>query len=89
MGLIGIGLLTIGLIVWIQHDVDSHTERAMRLYPGDRVEASIAMLASDRTRIKDKDHTVWALGTIQDVRALPALTELYTGSECQHGRELC
>jgi HEAT repeat protein len=87
-----IGVLAAGLafIGWsIRAGVAENAALAQHEFPGDRVEALIAYVDSDRHLFRERNHAVWALGQIGDSRALPVLLKHYTGAECQHDRFLC
>jgi hypothetical protein len=45
-------------------------------YPGDNVEALIALIESDDASFREKNQAIWALGQIGDDRALPVLRKL-------------
>ena len=85
-------LLAVGLsvVVWsIRSGVAEYAGQAQRAFPGDRVEALIAYVESDRHSFRERNLAVWALGQIAAPRALPVLRRHFTGSECQHDRFLC
>ena len=62
---------------------------AMREFPGDEVDALVALARSENRALAERNRAVHALGQIGDPRALPALERLYTGRECQHDRLIC
>jgi HEAT repeat protein len=62
---------------------------ATQQYPGDRIEALITYVESENHSLRQRNRTVWALGQIGDQRALPILTESYTGGPCDHENCLC
>ena len=70
-------------------DVDAISEYAMARYPGDRVEALLAVVDCDECSLRDRNRAVWALGQLGDERALPGLRRHYTGQPCDHARRLC
>jgi len=87
-----IGVLAVGLSVlfWmIQAGVAEDVARAQREFPGDRVEALMALVESDHHPFAERNRAVWALGQIGDPRALPVLRKHYTGATCQHDKFLC
>ena len=47
-------------------------------YPGDNVEALIALVESQDASFREKNQAIWALGQIGDERALPLLRKLDT-----------
>ena len=73
----------------IRSDVAEDVARAEREFQGDRVEALMALVDSDRHPFRERNRAVWALGQIADPRALPVLHKHYTGAECQHDKYLC
>ena len=87
-----IGVLAVGLgsVFWmIRSGVAEDVARAQREFSGDRVEALMAFVDSDRHPLQERNRAVWALGQIADPRALPVLRKHYTGAECQHDKFLC
>lgn len=62
---------------------------AMREFPGDRVEAVLAYIESDRHSLKERNKAVWALGYMGDKRAVPVLKKYVTGQPCEHDKSLC
>jgi len=62
---------------------------AMQQYPGDRIEALITYVKNENHSLRQRNRAVWALGQIGDQRALPVLTESYTGRPCDHDNCLC
>jgi hypothetical protein len=78
---IGLGVLLILFILslhWISSDVRETCKKAQQEFEGDCVRALIAYLESDNLSFKEKNHVIWALGEIDDRRALPTLQRLYT-----------
>ncbi len=59
-------------------DVDEACTGAKQRYPGDHVEALIALIEADDVPFKEKNRAIWALGQIGDRRALPLLRKLDT-----------
>jgi hypothetical protein len=47
------------------------------------------MVGYDECDMHDWNHAVWALGQLEDPRALPVLEKHYTGKECNHWRDIC
>jgi hypothetical protein len=87
-----IAVPTIGLsgVFWmIRSDVAANVDKAQQEFQGDRVEALIAFVDSDRHSLAERNRAVWALGQIADPRALAVLRKYYTGAECQHDKFLC
>ncbi len=62
---------------------------AMREYPGDRIEAVLAYVESERHSLKKRNKAVWALGYLGDKRAVPVLKKHFTGGPCEHDKYLC
>ena len=79
--------------LWVCLDIRSGVKRisaeATQQYPGDRVEALIAYVKSEDHSLRKRNLAVWALGRIGDERALPVLTQFYTGGPCDHDHYLC
>lgn len=73
----------------IYSDVSDATAMAVREFPGDGVEALIAVVESEDHPLAERNRAVWALGQTGDSRALPALERYYTGDACDHARRLC
>ena len=69
--------------------VRSFSQKAQEHFPGKRVEALMAMVECESCSLPDRDHAVWALGQLDDPRALPVLEKQYTGAKCDHLRYLC
>ena len=89
---VAIAVMAVGLsmVIWmIRSGVAEDEARAQREFPGDRVEALMALVDSDRHPFPERNRAVWALGQIADPRALPVLRRHYTGAECQHDKYLC
>lgn len=93
--LIGLGLavlFVLGIVTlawWIQISAREMGTAAMKEFPGDRVEALVATVQSERHTLTERNHAVWALGQMRDPRALPVLKHYYTGKPCDHARYLC
>jgi hypothetical protein len=51
---------------------------ATERYPGDNVEALMAMIEAEDSSYREKNRAIWALGQIGDERALPLLRKLDT-----------
>ena len=64
-----------------------YSQIALEKFPGDRAEALIAMVECEPCDIRDRNHSVWALGQLGDTRALPVLEKYYTGNKSNHLRE--
>ena len=74
---------------WIQIDAREMGTAATREFPGDRVEALMAVVQSEQHTLDQRNRAVWALGQLRDARALPVLQKYYTGQPCNHARYLC
>ena len=97
----GLGVLIISFILFnggllcvrwsIQSSLNDACAAALQAYPesGDAVAALMIIVQSDSHSLKERNNAVWALGQTRDRRALPVLHTYYTGSECDHSRELC
>jgi len=81
------------VFLWICFDIRSGVKNisaeAAQLYPGDRVEALISYVKSEDHSLRKRNLAVWVLGQIGDKRALPVLTQFYTGGPCEHSSRLC
>jgi hypothetical protein len=78
-----------GAELMIGSGVRSFSQTAQAHFPGRRVEALIAMVECKSCSLQDRNHAVWALGQIDDLRALTVLEKHYTGVKCDHLRNLC
>ena len=67
--------------VWIGYDVKQQCLDARREYDTqDCVEALITLLDDDHRGFRVRNHAIWALGQLGDIRALPTLQKYYTGN---------
>ncbi len=73
----------------IGSQVRNSSNTAQARFPGNRVEALIAMVQCESCDMHDRNHAVWALGQLDDVRALPVLEKYWTGKPCDHQRNIC
>ena len=55
---------------------------AQSQFPGRRVEALIALVNCQSCDIRERNNAVWALGQLDDPRALPVLESCYAGDHC-------
>jgi hypothetical protein len=69
--------------------VRTYSRTAQSQFPGDRVEALASLVDCASCNMQDRNHAVWALGKLDDPRALPILEKYYTGKECNHWRDIC
>ncbi|MCF7972841.1 MAG: hypothetical protein K9N55_03400 [Phycisphaerae bacterium] len=94
-----IGLLVCVVVIilfslWIELGVKKVCEAATQKYPGDKVDAVMRSVASDKygynaSIYNANNHAFWALGQLGDKRALPFLKNLLTGEPCDHETNLC
>jgi hypothetical protein len=93
--LLALGVVVLAVVAlvalgwWIQIAAHDMGTAAMKQFPGDRVEALMALVQSERPTLAERNHAVWALGQMRDARALPVLHKYYTGQPCDHARYLC
>ncbi len=80
---------SIPLYIMIGSGVNKTSQSAMAQFPGDRVEALMALVDCEGCSLHDRNHAVWALGQLKDKRALPVLHKYYSGKPCDHEREIC
>jgi len=73
----------------IRSSVKEISAKAVRQYPGDRIEALVTYVDSENHSLKQRNLAVWALGQIGDERALPLLEKSWTGRPCDHSSRLC
>jgi hypothetical protein len=83
------GLTYLGFRIWFKSEINQICNHATSLYAGDKVGALIGLLESDKQSLKTKNNAIWALGKLNDQRALPVLKKLQTGKECDHTRYVC
>ena len=79
----------IGLRIWFKSDINKIRNSAQSKFEGDKIEALISVLNSDSEKLKNKNQAIWALGKLNDERAMPTLKNLQTNSECNHSRFVC
>jgi HEAT repeat protein len=58
------------------------SRNAQAQFPGNRVEALIALVKCDSCNRRDRNNAVWALGQLDDQRALPVLESCVAGNSC-------
>ena len=78
-----------GLVYWVHTDLHAACAEASAQFPGDDVEALLALLTSENHNLREKNRAIWALGHLVDKRALPNLEALWTGRDCDHQRQIC
>jgi hypothetical protein len=59
------------------------SRKAQSQFPGKRVEALIALVQCQSCDRRDRNSAVWALGQLDDQRALPVLESCYAGNHCE------
>lgn len=83
-------LTVFGWACWnIYSGVKEISAEATQEYSGNRIEALIEYMQSEKHSLKDRNRAVWALGQIGDKRALSMLEKLYIGEPCDHDKYLC
>jgi hypothetical protein len=70
---------SLGLTVWIGHDVADRCSKAKAVYGGDCVQALISQLDDDTRDLHSRNDATWALGQLGDSRALPIVRKYYSG----------
>ena len=86
------GLLVLAFTVLqlvIGWGVDRESQKALALFPGDRIQALIAQVDCPTCDLAHRNHAVWALGQLRDKRALSVLYKYRTGQPCNHLRFIC
>ena len=78
-----------GAELLIGSGVRNFSKTARAHFPGKRVEALMAMVECKSCSLQDRNRAIWALGQLDDPRALPVLEKHYTGAKCAHLRNLC
>ena len=84
-----LGVLYVLFCLGIGSHVKPICAEAMRQYPGDRIEAVLAYIESDKHSMRERNKAVWALGYLGDKRAVPVLKKHLTGEPCEHDKYLC
>jgi hypothetical protein len=81
----------LGLLVWIQVDVNYRKSIAHTSFPGEKtvLDSMILYMNDSSKTFKDRNYMVWAIGQIADKKALPFLLVNYTGQPCKHYEYLC
>jgi hypothetical protein len=92
-GILPCVILVLTGFVWICFDIRSSVKdisaEAVQEYPGDRVQALISYVESEKHSLRDRNRAVWALGQIGDRRALSVLEKYHSGEDCNHDKYLC
>jgi hypothetical protein len=87
-----LGGAALAAIVWdIHRSVQECCGIAQRAHPhpGDDVTALIDLMNSDSHSLRGRNLAIWTLGRLRESKALPALTAVYTGEQCNHDKNLC
>ena len=74
--------------VQIGSGVRRYSQTAQTYFPGKRVEALIAMVECESCSLQDRNDAVWALGQLDDRRALPVLEKHYIGTKGDYPNNL-
>jgi len=83
-------MLFIIVAVWIDRGVKTECDLAKKEFgEGECVEALSVKVQNEQIPLTDRNKVVWALGQLNDNRALPILNSLYTGEKCDHENFLC
>jgi len=82
--------ILIAVAEWmIGSGVRNSIQSAQSHFPGKRVDALIALVQCEPCSLENKNRAVWALGQLDDPRALPVLEKYYTGKPCNHRTTIC
>lgn len=65
---------------WIGFDVKTQCQDAKSEYSKDCVESLINLLRDENKGFRIRNHAIWALGQLGDIRALSVLQSFYTGN---------
>lgn len=89
---VAVGIAFVGfaaLVVVIRSGLQRYADEAVARFPGDRLEALMAVVECEDCPLKDRNHAVWALGQMAAEPALPVLEARYDGRKCTHETRLC
>ena len=93
VALIGVGMIFLSFLavsIQIGFSIKEKCQLAQEAYKNnDGVEALIDLIKDEQKTLKERNGAVWALGQLQDKKALPVLEKYYTGEECDHEKYLC
>ena len=92
LGAAALVLVVAGLVavrVVIDSSVQEIADDAQRRFGPDRVSALVRLANAIDQPLRDRNRAVWALGELQDPRAIPELDALRTGEPCNHDRFVC
>jgi len=73
----------------IGRQVQGAVDFAQACHAGDPVTALMAVAGSDQHELRERNRSIWALGQLGDVEALPLLESLVDERECRHEERLC
>jgi len=82
-------LVLAGMIVSIRSGLQRFSDDAVARFPGDRTAALMRLVDCDSCSLEDRNHAVWALGQMVEVRAISVLRKHYDGQPCTHTTRLC
>lgn len=77
------------LVTSIAVGVERITESAQQRYHKGRSDGLMALADCSDCPMKERNRAVWALGRLQEQRAVPLLRAHLTGRRCDHERALC
>lgn len=78
-----------GLAWWLEGLAHEHGARAQQEFPGDEVEALVALASSEHHSLTERNEAIHALAKLADRRALPVLVRMQTGKPCDHDHDVC
>jgi hypothetical protein len=78
-----LSILLVFLLHWTSSDIRAACKEAQEEFSGDCVESLLSYLQSNQHTFKEKNHAIWALGSIGDERAVPVLRKYLTGKDCE------
>lgn len=84
---VAIFIVLLGLLACDGLIIGSHlrlfSSKAQSQFPGKRLEALIALVQCQSCDRRDRNNAVWALGQLDDQRALPVLESCYAGNHSE------
>lgn len=90
---VGIGILGImgflAICAYIGTSVNALCVESQKIYGGQHVESLIRFVDDASNTLKERNRAIWALGQLQDPKALGTLKRYYTGEPCDHLKILC
>jgi hypothetical protein len=81
-------VLTVGVHLFAGFLVRGFSHKAQTQFPGTRVDSLIATLECSSCSTQDRNHAIWALGQLDDPRALPVLEKYYVGTKGNNPQNL-